>query len=105
MPKEQFIDLAKQRVSLGLLFREYIRVHHLKVDPQRVQATLERIASSYKDPASVMNWYRSNKEQMAILENMVLEEQIIDELMTKAKIEEKPISYADFAKGDLPQGG
>src|SRR5262249_38214491 len=97
-PLEQFMGLAKQRVTLGLLFREYIRMHNLKVDPQRVQATLERVSSAYKDTANIIAWYRSNKEQMTMLENMVMEEQIVDELMHQVQFAEKSISYADFTK-------
>jgi len=95
-PKEQFFQLATQRVSLGLLFGEFIRLHQIKVDDSRVQTMLEQIAASYQDPQNVIAWYRGNKEQLAGVESVVLEEQVVEELMKQAKVEEKSISYLEL---------
>ncbi len=99
--QERFVQIANQRVGLGLLLGEYIRKYAIKVDSARVQAMLEQAAASYQDPASVIAYYRSNKDQMAGIENMVLEEQVVEELLKQVKVKEQPVSYMDFISSNI----
>ena len=85
LPDEMFLEQAKRRVHLGLLFSEYVKLHELKADEERVGAMLETLALSYQDPEELRTWYRGSKERMQNLESAVLEEMAVEKMMEAAK--------------------
>jgi len=46
----------------------------------------------------VVKWYYSNKEQLAQIEAMALEEAVIDHILSKAKVMENNCSYEEALK-------
>lgn len=96
LPKEHFVEQAKERVTLGLLLAEYIKNQQIKVDNSRVRAVLEEIASAYDNPEQVVNYYLQNKAAMAQIESMVMEEQAVEKLLETANVEEKNVSYDEI---------
>ncbi len=103
--KEKYTPIARQRVGLGLLFGEIIREHQLKLDPAKVQAMLEKIAAPYKDPQNIISWYRGNKEQMARIESVVIEEQIADILLQQVTIKETIKPYRELVNSSHQETG
>lgn len=98
LPDELFHAQAERRVRLGLLMNEIIQQNKLVVDPKRVRELVDELAESYEQPAEVVKWYYSNKEQLAEVEAMALEETVIDHILEKAKVTETPTSYEDALK-------
>lgn len=98
LPPELFRDQAKRRVSLGLIMNEVIQQNQLKVDPKVVRTLVEELAESYEQPQEVVSWYYSNKEQLAQVEAMALEEAVIDLILSKAGVSETSCSYEDALK-------
>ena len=47
-------------------------------------------------PDEVMQYYRNNREAMANVEMMVMEEQVVDYVLGKAKTKSKNFSFDDF---------
>src|SRR5262249_37439340 len=74
-PREHFQQLAEIRVTLGLLFAEFIKTHDMKADPDRVRSFVEQLAAAYQKPEQIVDWYYNNKQQLAQIETRVLEEQ------------------------------
>jgi trigger factor len=70
----------------------------LKVDPAAVRKLVEEMAESYEQPQEVVKWYYSNKEQLAQIEAMALEEAVIDHILSKAKVMENNCSYEEALK-------
>jgi trigger factor len=97
-PDDMFADQARKRVTTGLIFAELIRQRDIKVDPARVRAKVEEMAAIYNDPQEVVNHYLSNKQLLAGIENMVLEDQVIDFVLGSAKVEDKKAGYQDVIK-------
>jgi trigger factor len=95
-PKEEFYEIAKDRVQLGLLFAEFIRSRNIQVDSSQVLQTLQQVAAPYKDPEAIIAWYRSNPEQLNQINMAVLEEQVINELVKQVKLVDKVISHQEF---------
>jgi trigger factor len=98
LPSEIFRAQAERRVSLGLIMNEVIQKNQLKVDPKAVRRLVEELAESYEQPQEVITWYYSNKEQLAQVEAMALEEAVIDLILTKAKVTEVAGSYEEALK-------
>ena len=98
LPAEIFRPQAERRVSLGLIMNEVIQTNQLKVDPKVVRRLVEELSESYEQPQEVITWYYSNKDQLAQVEAMALEEAVIDLILTNAKVTETPCSYEEALK-------
>ncbi len=98
LPAEIFRPQAERRVSLGLIMNEVIQKNQLKVDPKVVRRLVEELAESYEQPQEVITWYYSNKEQLAQVEAMALEEAVIDLILSKAQVTDTACSYEEALK-------
>ncbi|MDE2235522.1 MAG: trigger factor [Gammaproteobacteria bacterium] len=96
LPRELFEDSARRRVSLGLILGEVIKQQQLRVDAKRVQERLERMAGDYSNPSEAMRSMRSNAAVMHQIESLVLEDQVVDKLLEKAKTTDKPTSFQEL---------
>ncbi|MGV3739925.1 MAG: trigger factor [Gammaproteobacteria bacterium] len=92
-PRELFEAKATRRVHLGLLFSEYVKKHNIVVDATRVDAMIEMFASAYEHPEEVRAWYRSNKERLAEIEALVMEELVADQIVLAATVVPTVKSY------------
>jgi trigger factor len=100
LPDDLFRDNAVRRVELGLLVGEVIRKEAIKASPERVRAELQEMASTYEDPDEVVNWYLSNKEQLAAVEAVVLEDQVIDVILSRATLKDVQCGYEEALRPD-----
>jgi len=86
LPADLFQDNAKRRVSVGLLLGEVIKNNELKADQAKVDILIETAASAYEDPQEVIEYYKTNNELMQQMQNLALEEQAIEVVVSKAKV-------------------
>jgi len=96
LPGAIFEEQAKSRVSLALMVNEIIQSNDLKVDQDRVKETIESVASAYDEPEQMVNYYYSNQEQMQQIESAVLEDQVVDFILEKAKVKAKAIGFDEL---------
>jgi trigger factor len=99
LPDALFQDQAEQRVKVGLVVNEIIVKHEMKADAALVDEQLRTIAEPYDEPDQVISWYRSNPEQMQNVEMGVLEDQVVDLILSQSTVEEVVASYADVLSG------
>jgi trigger factor len=93
LPDEMFADQAERRVKLGLVVAEMISQFELTAEPAKVREMIEDIASTYQDPQEVINWYYSENEQLEGIESRVLEDAVVEKLLSTATISEVECSY------------
>ncbi|WP_373187438.1 trigger factor [Halopseudomonas sp.] len=98
LPAELFEEQAKRRVSLGLVVAEVVKQNEIKPDNDRVRAMVEELASAYQEPEQVVNWYYQNEQQLAEIQSVVLEEQVVDTVLQKAQVTSKQVPYEDAVK-------
>ncbi|MBY6189089.1 trigger factor [Microbulbifer agarilyticus] len=98
LPDTMFEDQAKRRVVLGLVVGEIVKENKLSVDADRVKAKVEELASTYQQPEEVVEYYFNNRELLAGVESVVLEDQVVDFVLDKAKVSEVESSYDDVIK-------
>lgn len=89
-------DQARRRVGLGLIVGELIREKGFKADADQVRARIEEMAQSYEDPQSVLNWYFQDKSRLAGVEALVLEDQVVDWLLSEIKTEDVEKSFEEI---------
>jgi trigger factor len=94
LPDNLFEDQARRRVTLGLLIAEVIKQQQVELDRDRLRRTLEDYAASYEDADEVIKHYLSNRNQMAAIENIVLEDQVVDWVLEQVQVEDEPTSFA-----------
>jgi trigger factor len=96
LPSEMFADQARRRVALGLIIAEIVRRNDIRVEADRVKAAVEEIADSYEDPQQVISWYYGNKEQLAAVENLALEDQVVEWVLAQGRVEDEPVSFDEL---------
>ena len=98
LPDDLFAEQAKRRVILSLVMSEIVSKNDLKPDADTVRGLIEEMAESYEKPEDVIKWYYSDKEQLANIEAMALEDAVIDMVIDKAKVTESSVSYEEALK-------
>ena len=95
-PTDPFVEPARRRVALGLLVGELVRARGLTLDRARVDARLAELVATYPDPDAMMGAYRQNPDAMRQVENMVLEDQVVDYLLERAKVTDQPSTFKEL---------
>ena len=100
LPDTMFQEEASRRVTLGLIVGEIVKSAKIKPDAKRVKAMIEEIASTYQEPQEVVDYYNGNQELMAGVESAVLEDQVVDHILSQAKVSEVETNYDEIIKAN-----
>ena len=98
LPDDLFKEQAQKAVKLGVLVSKVLADAKIEVDPARVEAYIDDMASSYEDPTEVIEYFKNDKQQRAQIEAVVLEDQIVDHILASAKVTDKAVSYEELLK-------
>ena len=96
IPDDIFRPQAERRVRLGLVVAELVRANDLAAKPEQIKAHIDELAASYEKPADVVRWYYSDNRRMAEVEAIVIENNVIEFVLSKAKVTEKSVSVDDL---------
>lgn len=91
-----FEDQARRRVALGLILSELIKQNEIKVEPAKLREAIENIAASYERPEEVVKYYYGDKERLSEIENLVLEDEAIDWVVTQASVTDKKTTFSEL---------
>src|SRR5882672_3428227 len=91
--REQFEQAARRRVGLGLLINEIIRREGIRVDRAKVDAEIAELVAEHEQPGEMARAYLENREAMHQIETKVLEDQVVDWLVSRAKVADKAVSF------------
>ncbi|MDM1756903.1 MULTISPECIES: trigger factor [Acinetobacter] len=98
LPDDLFKEQAEKSVKLGVLVSKILADAKLEVDAARVEAYIEDMATSYEDPAEVIEYFKNDEKQRAQIEAVVLEDQVVDYILAAAKVSDTEVSYQDLLK-------
>lgn len=84
---------VRRRIALELVVAEIVREHRIELDHARVRARVEIIASTYQEPATVLDWYYSDRSRLAPIESFVFEEQVVEWVLEHAQVTDEPTSF------------
>ncbi|MDO9278475.1 MAG: trigger factor [Polaromonas sp.] len=96
IPAELFKPQAERRVRLGLTVAEIVKTNNLQAKPEQLQAHIQELSQSYEQPAQVVAWYLSDRQRMAEVEAVVIEGNVADFVLAKAKVSDKPLSFEEL---------
>ncbi len=95
LPRDMFTAQAENRVRLGLLLGELMKDNILAVSPEKLKERAEEIASSYQQPQMVIDYYMNDSNRRRELENILMEENAVDYIFSKAKVTEKALPFEE----------
>ena len=96
IPAEMFAAQAEKRVRLGLVVGELVRSQNLQAKPEQLQAHIEELSQSYEKPAEVMRWYLSDRKRMADVEGVVVENNVANYVLERAKVTDKAVPFDEL---------
>lgn len=97
---------ARRQVALQLLTGELIRANELRAKPEKVREIIESRAQSYEDSAAFINWHYNDKERLAEIEALALEDEVIDCISSRGTIKESTLPFDELMnKGQTNQDG
>jgi len=89
-------EQAKRRVAIGLLLAEVVNKNDIRVDPGRIRDRVETMAQAFESPEQVVQWYYAQPERLADIEAGLLEEQVIDWVLERAKVTDVNTSFDEL---------
>jgi trigger factor len=96
IPAEMFTPQAERRVRLGLIVAELVKTNNLQAKPEQLQAHIEELSQSYEQPAQVVAWYMSDRQRMAEVEAVVIEQNVTDFILGATKVTDKAMSFEEL---------
>jgi trigger factor len=97
--KENFVEIAKKRIKVGLILNEFGERNKINVTEQEIQTEVQKqLRTMPGQEKMVMDFYQKNPSAVASLRGTVYEEKIIDLIKTKAKAIKKEISKEEAEK-------
>ena len=99
IPPGVFEPQAERRVRLGLVVGELVRANNLQARPDQLQAHIEEMSQSYEKPADVVRWYLGDRQRMAEVEGVVVENNVAAHVLGKAKVTDKLVPFDELMTG------
>jgi trigger factor len=96
LQKEWFVERAKRRVTLGLIFAEVVRASNLRATPEQVRALVEEVAETYETPQEMAQSIYASADALANMENLATENNVVAWALERARITEKPVAFEEL---------
>ena len=96
IPTEVFQPQAERRVRLGLTVAELVKANELNATLDQMKAHVGEMAQSYEKPAEVERWYFSDKDRLAEVEAVVIEANVTEFVLGKAKVTDKQVEFDEL---------
>ena len=96
---EAFLEAAERRVRLGLLVSAVIEENSLEVDRDKVKQKVDEMCAPYDQPDEIRKLYYQNAQLLGQIENLVMEDQVVEWLVSKASVSDKPAAFKELMNG------
>ncbi len=96
IPEDIFRPQAERRVRLGLVLAELVRANALQATPEQLKTHIDELAASYEKPEDVVRWYFGDRQRLAEVEAVVVENNVTSFVLGKAKVTDKAVSFEEL---------
>ena len=83
-------------MRLGLVLAELVRANALQATPEQLKAHIDELAASYEKPEDVVRWYFGDRQRLAEVEAVVVENNVTSFVLGKAKVTDKAVSFEEL---------
>lgn len=90
---QKMMAQAESRVHLSLVLSEFVRLHQLEAKPEQVKNIINDFSASYENPAEVVKWYYASQERLSGPQNIAVEDNVVEYVLSKAQVTEKNITF------------
>ena len=97
IPDDIFRAQAERRVRLGLVVAELVKANNLHAE--QLKAHIDELAASYEKPEDVVRWYFGDRQRLAEVEAVVIENNVADFVLGQAKVTDKAVSFDELMGG------
>ena len=91
--QKSLLKMAQRQVSLGLIMREIMRAQAIQLDELRVESAIRALAVPYVDSSVFVKWYQEDPARMEQIRSRVLEDQVVDWVLSKVKVKDEKVAY------------
>jgi trigger factor len=96
IPADVFLPQAERRVRLGLVVAELVRANELHAKPEQLKAHIDELAASYEKPEEVVRWYFGDRQRLAQVEAVVVENNVSDFVLGQAQVTDKAVAFDEL---------
>ena len=96
IPPDTFREQAERRVRLGLIVAEIVREHGLQAKPDQIRRQIEEFAQAYENPGEVVRHYFSDRNRLAEVEAIVVEQNVVDWALSKARVTDRALPFDEL---------
>jgi trigger factor len=93
---DMFRANAEERVALGLVLSEVVRVQGLQAKPEQVKALVQEAAQTYEQPDAVVRWHYEKRERLNEFEALAVERNVVDWVLAQARVDDVPATFAEL---------
>lgn len=98
---KEYKDIANRRVKLGLLLSEVGVAEKIQIAPDDINKAIMNEAKRYPgQEKAVFDYYLKNKQAVEALKAPVMEEKIVDHILSKVQIVDKTVSVKELYRFD-----
>ena len=76
-----------------------VKKFNLQAKPEQLQKHIEEVSQSYEKPAEVMRFYLSDRQRMAEVEALVIENNVTEHVLSQAKVNAKSVPFDELMAG------
>jgi trigger factor len=73
-----------------------VKANTLHANHDQIKAHIDELAASYEKPADVVRWYYGDNRRMAEVEAVVIENNVTEFVLSKAKVSEKQVTFDEL---------
>lgn len=93
LSNDSFIVQAERRVRLSLILTEIAKIYKLTPTKEQIRARIKEFTENYENPKQVLEYYFSDSSQFSEIAALVLEENVVNYVLTQCKISEKVLMF------------
>lgn len=95
-PADTFRKASERRVRLGLLMTAILRDNKLEVEKGLVESKIRELCDPYDKPEEMRKIYYQDPQLLSQVKNMVLEERVVEWLLSKATRRDKSVTFMEL---------
>jgi trigger factor len=96
LPVDLFTERAAKRVTLGLLVADIVRRNDLSARADQVRKVIEEHAESFEQPEEMVRWLYGQRERLAEVEALCVEDNVVEWSLARMKVSEVPTAFEDL---------
>lgn len=97
--KEEYREIAKRRIRLGLLLSEVGQTNNIEVQQDEVNRAMAEQARQYPgQERMIVEYYQENPDAMSQLRAPIFEDKVVDFILEMAQVTERQVSVEELTK-------